>query len=511
MHLLETKNINLCFTGIPVLTNVDFVLKEGEIHCICGENGAGKSCLVKVLTGIYNHYTGSIFIEGKPVNISNPVAARKLGIYAVQQHRDLVPTFNSVENIFLGDEIYKKAKGKQILDFETMRNRSKEIITKFGIEIDIDVPACKLRLSEQGIIAICKALAAESRILLIDEASAPLDNAERKILYEALNRLKCEGKGIVYISHHLEEIFNIGERITVLRNGKNAGVFDINEIDRDGLISAMTGNKKLYMRDAKNMQNEITTDEKPLIEFDKVENAGLSNINFAIYPGEVVGFAGLEGSFKDEIALIAFGLSGYTSGKVMYKGKVLHSKHPIESIRKGIGLVPTDRKNLGLVTCRSICENTVLTAINKQKKMLVRPRWMKEVTTRSIQSLGIKAAGIHQLVEYLSGGNQQKVLLSKWLEAEVEILFLIEPTEGIDVGARTDLYAKLKEISAQGTALVVFTSDIDELMLLSDRIYTMYEGGIVNMYTYETADKNTILSDILCGDISGRCEASCII
>jgi ABC-type sugar transport system ATPase subunit len=236
---------------------------------------------------------------------------------------------------------------------------------------------------------------------------------------------------------------------------------------------------------------------KPIMEFRNVYSDHLRNISFKVYKGEVIGFAGLEGSFKDEIAEIAFGLKKYHQGVVLHNGKPVKFRYPIQAIRKGVGLVPTDRKNAGLVTCRSVLENMIMASINKYKTAVVSSRWARKVVNQSINDISLKTSGPDQLVEYLSGGNQQKVLLAKWLEAQSEILYLVEPTEGIDVGARADLYRIFKELIKQGKALVIFTSDIDELMALSDRIFTVVEGDVVNEYDIKDANKIQILSDIL--------------
>lgn len=492
--LVQTRDIDISFFGVQVLFDVDFELQEGEIHCLCGENGAGKSTLVKILTGIYTHYTGDIFVQGRPVQVTNTRVARELGMFAVQQHRDLVPTLNAVENVFIGNEIIVSGK-KHRLDFDEMKKRTEALISSFEMDIDLEVPVSTLRLSEQGIIAICKALASDSQVLLIDEASAPLDNTEREVLYEILRKLKNEGRGIVYISHHLDEIFNIGERVTVLRNGRRVSTVPVSEIDQNKLINAMTGDIKVYERTA--LDHVFSVQEVPLLEFRKISSENLREISFDVQKGEIIGFAGLEGSYKDEIAKIVFGLTPTTDGEILYKGQTFKSDYPIQSIKKGIGLVPNDRKNQGLITCRSVSENIILSAINKFSRFIVNALWQRRAAMRNIKKLMIRTSGPTQIIEYLSGGNQQKVLISKWLETGLEILFLIEPTEGIDVGARADLYKIFRELSSQGTALVFFTSDIDELLVLSDRIFTLVEGRIVQEYEAVQAEKKQILADIL--------------
>ncbi|UCF97518.1 MAG: sugar ABC transporter ATP-binding protein [Spirochaetaceae bacterium] len=492
--LVQTRDIDISFFGVQVLFDVDFELKAGEIHCLCGENGAGKSTLVKILTGIYTHYTGDIFVQGQPVQITNTRMARELGLFAVQQHRDLVPTLNAVENVFIGNEIIASGKRNR-LDFCEMKKRTEELISSFKMDIDLEVPVRALRLSEQGIIAICKALATDTQILLIDEASAPLDNTEREVLYDILRKLKNEGKGIVYISHHLDEIFNIGERVTVLRNGRRVCTVPVAEIDHNELINAMTGDIKVYERTTSPQLS--SRQDGNLLEFRNVSSDNLRDISFDVRNGEIIGFAGLEGSHKDEIAKIIFGLTPTTGGEILYKGQIFSSGYPIQSIKKGIGLVPNDRKNQGLVTCRSVSENIILSAINKFGRFIVNALWQRRASIRNIKRLMIRTSGPTQIIEYLSGGNQQKVLISKWLETGLELLFLIEPTEGIDVGARADLYTIFRELAGQGTALVFFTSDIDELLVLSDRIFTLVEGRIVQQYEAIKAEKKQILADIL--------------
>jgi ABC-type sugar transport system ATPase subunit len=493
MALLETKNINISFTGIQILFDVDFSLKEGEINCLLGENGAGKSTLIKVITGIHADHTGQILVDGKLVEINSPRDAIKHGIYAVQQHRDLAPTLNAVENMFMGNELFI-GKGRQRYNSKEMTRVAKEYVAKFGVDIDLDVPVKSLKVSEQGIIAICKALLANSKILLIDEASAPLDDSERIVLYDTLQKLAKEGKGIVYITHHLDEVFRIGDSITVLRDGRNVAKVSTEEMDKNKLIESMTGNVQMYSRDLNEKPRKLG---EKTIEVNNLSSKGLSNINLYARRGEILGIAGLEGSGKDLIAKCCFGHKKYKEGEVIVKGKKIHPKAPIEAIKKNVGLVPNDRKHAGLLLCRDITENIIISNINKYNKMIVHKKWADKTTKNYVEELSIKCAGPSQLLEYLSGGNQQKVLIAKWLESEVEVLFMIEPTEGIDVGARSDLYSVFKELVEKGKTVIIATSDIDELLTLSDRIITMVEGKIVNEYDIQEASKQNILTDIL--------------
>lgn len=494
MPLLEAKHINISFSGIQILFDVDFEINAGEINCLCGGNGAGKSTLVKILSGINSSYTGDIIMEGKPIKILSPQQAIQYGIYAVQQHRDLAPTLNAVENMFMSNEICK-GKSRQKFDFAAMEAKAREYVSKFGVDIDLSVPVNQLKVSEQGIIAICKALVANSKILLIDEASAPLDDAERVALYNSLQRLAKEGKGIVYITHHLDEVFRIGHTVTVLRDGRNVSKHPIDELDKKKLIALMTGNAKLYARDFDNIEHDYG--EKAL-EIENLNGSGLKNVSLEVREGEILGIAGLEASGKKTIAEICFGMRKYESGTIRVKGKKLVPKYPIDAIKNDLGLVPDDRKEAGLVLCRDIADNIAITYINKYKKKVSLPAQARAVANSFIEKMKIRCFNSTQNVQFLSGGNQQKVLVAKWIQAESQILFLIEPTEGIDVGARADLYAIFREIAGkERKAIIIASSDIDELIELSDRIITMAEGRIINTYPIEKADKQEILSDIL--------------
>ena len=501
--ILEMKNISKLFSGVQVLFDSGIQLRAGEIHGLVGENGAGKTTLIKILCGMYPDYTGEIMINGNPVSMNSPKCSRDFGIFSVQQHRDLVPTMTAAENIFLGNYILKK---NGSINMAEMRARAEEFFSIFSTKINMDVPVSELKVSEQEIIAICKAVASDGKIFLIDEASAPLDNHERAILYNLLRKLRDEGKGIIYISHHLEEIFTIGDRVTVLRNGMNVWTKDISETNRESLIAAMTGNKKLYQRVSHPAVEGGQGDSAAIFDFDHVSCDGVDDLSFKVHKGEVIGFAGLENSGKNEVANLMFGLMQPKSGSLKYNGKITRFTSPSKAIRADIAMIPTERKVQGLVSCRSVAENIVLAFVNKGRKPILNRRKITGTAQRSIRDLLIKASSANQLLEYLSGGNQQKVLVAKWMMTEMDVLLCVEPTEGVDVGARADIYRIMRDLSDKGTTIVIFSSDIDELLTLCDRIYTMYHGQITGEFNAETVEKSRILSEILAkrkaGDIA---------
>ena len=492
--LLEAKNINISFSGIQILFDVDFQLNAGEINCLLGENGAGKTTLIKIFTGINSEYTGELYLDGQPVDIRSPRDAIQNGIYAVQQHRDLAPSLDAVENMFLGNEIYV-GKSKQKLDFKKMRELAKEYIARFGIEVNLDVPVRELKLSEQGVIAICKAMVAESKILIIDEASAPLDDSERVELYDMLRQLAKAGTGIVYITHHLDEVFRIGDTITVLRDGRNAAKFKTSEVDKAQIVKSMTGNIMMYSREDEEANREIG---ETVIEIENLSSGkDLENVSLTVRKGEILGIAGLEGSGKDVIAKCCFGSAEILDGTIKVKGEEIRPKLPIDSIKNSIGLVPNDRKVTGILLVRDVKENIIITAINKENKGFSLVGYAETTAKKHVAEMNIKCASTAQLIEYLSGGNQQKALIAKWVEADVDILFMIEPTEGIDVGARSELYKVFRELVRRGKTIIIATSDVDELLALSDRIITMFDGKIVGEYDYKDITKQEIMADIL--------------
>jgi ribose transport system ATP-binding protein len=343
--ILSMDGINQSFFGVQVLFDAGIQLRAGEIHALVGENGAGKTTLIKILCGMYPEYTGNVTVDGQQVTMRDPRQAHDLGVFSVQQHRDLVPTMTAVENMFLGNYMLNKSGS---IDIKKMRKKAQELFRLFETTIDTDVPVSELKISEQEIIAICKAISSNGKIFLIDEASAPLDNRERGILYGILRKLCDEGKGVIYISHHLEEVFTIGDRVTVLRNGRNVWTKNTSETDALDIISAMTGDKKLYER----VPRPAISDEDrrvPVFEFESVSGRDLDGVSLKILKSEIVGFAGLDGSGTKEIAEMMFGLSKPRSGSIDHSGMPAHFKHPIKAIRSNIAMIPTERKVQGLV------------------------------------------------------------------------------------------------------------------------------------------------------------------
>jgi len=483
--LLKMIDITKEFPGVKAVDSVDFELFKGEIHCLVGMNGAGKSTFIKIICGAYTDYKGNLFMNGKKVRITHPLQATEIGIIAIQQHRDLVPTLNGVENIFLGMEQNKGI----FIDEEKEYKEARKIIDRFDKTINLEVPIRYLTVAEQEIIAIAKALIRKHQILILDEATAPLGRNERDILLDVLKELKNLGDiGIILISHQMEELFEVGDRVTVFKDGKLVATKDINKVTISGIIKLMIGEeeRKRFTKKKIKIGREIL----------KISNLNvhneLYNVSMNVNRGEIVGVAGRIGSNKEKIAEAIFGLKHISSGEIYFKGEQLKIKKPEDAIKKGIGLLPIDRRNEGLVLCRSISQNTILTWINKMYKGFLSVRYINDFSEKYIDKLGIKTPSVNQRVEYLSGGNQQKVVMAKWLAADVDLLILLEPTEGIDVKTRWEIYQILKDLARDGKGILVISSDLDEIVAISDRVFVMRDGKMI----YEAKDKNIIYKDI---------------
>jgi len=489
LSLLQMKDITVKFPGVIALDNTNFELEDDEIHCLVGHNGAGKSTLVKVLMGAYP-YTGNIILDGAEIKISSPQHARDLGISAVHQERDLIPTLDAVENIFLGNEYLK---GMSI-DRREMCRKTRELISLFNIELDLDVPVREFKVHEQEIIAICKALSRKCRILLIDEAAAPLDHGERQNLFDVLKKMK-KNIGIIYISHHLEEIFEIGDSVTVLRNGENVGTKKVDEVNMNYVISTMVGEEK-ELTERLNIGAGKLGPESIRVEGLTLKG-WLENINFHANQGEILAFTGLLGSNISIVAEIIFGLRNSTAGKIFINREEVKIRSVKEAMQKSLGLVPSDRREKGLVSCRSVSENLNLAKINQVNNFFVSRRGFKLTAEEYIRKLDIKLFSPEQRIEFLSGGNQQKVIFSKWMATNSDILFLIHPTEGIDINAKADLYKIILETKEKGKTVIIFTTDLEEIFMIADRVITMDEGKISGEFLVEKISKIKLLEHIL--------------
>lgn len=489
--ILEVKNITKKFPGVVALKDVNLKLNAGEVHCLVGENGSGKSTLVKILSGVYPDYEGETIIFSKKVKIKQPKDSHLNRIGAVQQGRDIVPTLNSIDNIFLGNE---PRKNKFIIDSKKAYQDIKKLLEVFNLDINLYVPVEELTVAEQQIIAILKALLSKCRILLIDEGTAPLAKGERETLFKLMKDLKNDGIGIMFISHDIEEIVDIGDRVTILRDGKKVSTKNIKETNTSEIIDLMVGGlekKDFYRKVSDEKRKEIFS-----IEDLNVKNL-LYNINLKIFQGEILGITGLPGSKKEKIAEALFGLLPGKKIKARIYDKEVYIKSPIDAVKHNLGLIPNDRRENGLVLSLGTARNICLSSFNKNRNILISNRKVINFAKKYINLLNIALSHPNQRSEFLSGGNQQKVVISKWLATKCKLLLCVDPTEGIDVKARLEIYEIFNNIVKEGGSIILISSDIDEVMKLSNRIIIIKEGRIFKTYLKDEITKDRIFKTII--------------
>lgn len=478
--MLSTENVGKEFNGVWVLKDIHFQLKRGEIHALVGENGAGKSTFIKILSGVYKPSAGSVFLEGKPVDFHSVTDSEALGIRTVHQEVNLVPYFKVYENIFIGAERKKKIGGMAIVDSKRMKKEATQVIKDLGIDFNVSSPTLLLNASMKRIVEISKVLVHNPQIVIFDEPTTSLGEEERKNLLQIIKGLKERGLTIMYISHNLEEVMEIADRITVFRDGNQVGTMEKSEATTGKIISMMIGhdNYKHYCRVDKYYCEDVYLSIKDLTT-DK-----LKAVNLNICKGEMVGIAGVVGAGKTEIAKAIFGLDKIESGSIEVMGKP-YVPSPENAIRHKIALVPEERQAEGLVPNYCVSKNISLTYLKKYANRAGLINRVLEIETAQsyIDKMGIKCTGPLQTIKFLSGGNQQKAILSRWLNGDFDIGIFDEPTKGIDVKAKEDIYSFLEELAEQGKAVVVLSSYLPELMSLCDRIIVVRDGRIIGEYT----------------------------
>ena len=472
--VLEMKGIKKSFSGVYALSGIDFSLEQGEVHALLGENGAGKSTLIKVLGGIYQPDEGSIFIRGKEVRIRNVPEARANGIGIIHQEIVLVPYLTVAQNLFLGREI---AGPMKTVDMGKTIDRAQEMIAALGVDIRADEYVENLTIAQQQMVEIVKAVSFNGDIIVMDEPTSSLSNEEVEQLFEIIHRLKEQNVSIIYISHRMEELFRISDRVTVIRDGAYVGTRKTPETNPAELVAMMVGRdlSNFYARDYNDLEHAPVALE--------VKNLGSSlfhDVSFKVRKGEILGFAGLVGAGRSEIMESVFGARPYTDGKVIYQGREVHFKEPMEAIRSGIAMVPEDRKKQGLVLGNSVSFNLTLASLHFcMNGIAVSESKRAQIIDHYMDSLKIKAASVGMEVAGLSGGNQQKVLLGRWLATKPEVLILDEPTRGVDVNAKYEIYLTINELAKQGIAIIMVSSELPEIINMCDNVCVVRRGKLV--------------------------------
>ncbi len=474
--ILEMKNISKSFPGVVALDNVSLSIRKGEIHALCGENGAGKSTLMKILYGIYHADSGEIWIKGSRRIIPSPLKAQENGLSIIFQEFNLVDTLSVAENIFLG-RLKTGRNGK--VDWKRIQKDAGDLLRHIGCDIDPRTPVGGLSVSQKQMVEIAKALSYNAEIIVMDEPSATLTESEMENLYEIIRELKDKKITIIYISHKMDEIFKITDRVTVLRDGVAICTLDTCKTSREEIVSNMVG---------RSLEQEFPHRESCCgdirMEVRNISHKGvLKDISFSLRKGEVLGIAGLVGAGRTELVRAIFGADRVGSGKVFIHGKEVRIKSPIDAIKNRIALVTEDRKQQGLILSFAIKRNISVTNLKDIIKFgLVMSKKENKVAREYIERLSIKTPSIHQRCINLSGGNQQKVVLAKWLYSDADILILDEPTRGIDVGAKHEIYLIINELVKMGKSILMISSEMPEVLALSDRILVMHKGRITGEF-----------------------------
>lgn len=490
--LLELRHVSKAFPGVQALNDVQFEMRAGEVHALLGENGAGKSTTIKIISGVYRPDTGELRFEGKPLQLSNPREAQALGIATIYQELSLYPELSVAENIFMGHAPRNRFGA---LDWGAMRRQAKAILESLNIyDMDVNRKVGTMTVGNRQRVEIAKALSLNARILIMDEPTAALSEADVLRLFELVRLLRERGVGIIYISHRMEEVFLLADRVTVLRDGQYVATKNVAETNADELISMMVG------RTIDNLFPKLeTTIGAPVLEVENVVRKPLTKgVSLTVRAGEIVGLAGLVGSGRSELAQVIFGMTPAESGTIKINGKAVPIKSPGQAMKLGIAYVPEDRGTQGLVRQMRIRENVSLAVLRGMVKGPFIDRGEeRSLARKTIDQLRIRAYSSEQTVNKLSGGNQQKIVVGKWLASQPKLLIMDEPTRGVDVGAKAEIHRLLSELAQQGLAILMISSELPEVLGMSDRVLVMREGRIVAEYSRADANQEVIAASMM--------------
>lgn len=488
MSLLKMSGITKKYPGVTALDDVNFDLEKGEVHVLVGENGAGKSTLMKILAGAEDKNSGKIFLDDNEVFIANPLDAQKLGIVMIYQELNLISQLSVGENIFLGREPKKKS---GFIDWNKLYTDSVSYLSKLNSQIDPKKKVEYLSVAEQQIVEIAKALSYEAKIIIMDEPTAAITTKEVVELFKVIKWLQSEGIGIVYISHRMEEIFDVGDRVTILRDGKFVDQCKLVDTNRQDLICKMVGREL-----NKEYPKKVFQTGKEILRVENISRKGtVDNISFSVKQGELLGFSGLVGAGRTELARLIFGADKKNNGKIFLEGKEVQINSPSDAIKNGIALLTEDRNKQGLVLDMSIAENVTLSNLSGiMKGLLIDRRQEKEIVTKYSGELNIKTPSIYQISRNLSGGNRQKVILARWLFTNSRLVIFDEPTRGIDVGAKFEIYNLINRLLEKGIAVIMISSELPELIGMCDKIAVMYQGKLQGFLNHEEATQEKAMT-----------------
>jgi ribose transport system ATP-binding protein len=495
-HVIEMKGIVKRFPGVVALDKVDFALRPGEVHILLGENGAGKSTLIKVLSGAYIAEEGEIFINGQPVVVKSPQDPLDHGLRFIYQELNLVRTMDIARNLFLGME---PMHGAGLVDSKSLYAKATELLKRFHIDLDPTEVVGKLSVTQQKMVEIARALTTKAQVIVLDEPTDVLEDRSRKDLFQMIAQLKKDGVSFIYISHRYAEVYELGDRVTILRDGKNAGTFNIRDLTLESMIELMIGGqvKKQYPELA-----APSTEEALRVE-SLSRGRLLKDISLTVHKGEVVGVTGLMGAGKTELGRAIAGIDHFDAGQVYVHGKAVKCANPDEAISDGVAYLPEDRKTQGLILDHSIRDNYALPSLGRLSVGgLVQHRKIDAEAQQYMERLRIKAPSMHTVARQLSGGNQQKAVVAKWLGAQTKVLIFDEPTRGIDINGRREIYRVIEELLEQGVGILMLTSDYAEALEMSHRILVMRRGSIAKEFQRGEPTESDILREAI-GEVPG--------
>ncbi|QOF79887.1 sugar ABC transporter ATP-binding protein [Variovorax sp. 38R] len=488
--IVSLRDLCKSFAGVRALDKAQFELQPGEVHALMGENGAGKSTLMKVLAGVYTKDSGEVLFDGQSVDIASPRAAQALGIGIIHQELNLMNHLSAAQNIFIGRE--PRGRLGLFIDEEAMRVDTQRIFDRMNLRLDPHTPVGELTVAKQQMVEIAKALSFDSRVLIMDEPTAALNNEEVADLFRIIGQLKSQGVAIVYISHKMDELKRIADRVTVMRDGQYIATVSMADTPMDSLIAMMVG------RQLTEVENDFpdTAGNAIVLEARGItRGAMVRNASFVLRKGEILGFAGLMGAGRTELARAVFGADPIDAGEVFVHGKKVSIRSPEDAVRHGIGYLSEDRKHFGLATGMDVETNIALPSMKKFVSMgvFIDQAAIEAAGKHYVKQLSIKTPSVRQQVRLLSGGNQQKIVIAKWLLRDCSVLFFDEPTRGIDVGAKAEIYRLLNELAAQGKAIVIISSELPEILRVSHRVLVMCEGRITGELTGREASQEKIM------------------
>jgi ribose transport system ATP-binding protein len=492
--ILTVKGISKAFPGVQALDKVDFEAYAGQVTALLGENGAGKSTLMKILSGVYKADEGEIRLNDTPIQPQDPHQAQELGISIIYQEFNLTPNQNVYTNIFLGREpMYKSLLGKLgFVDSRYMRQHSDQLLAQVGAKFNNDILVRNLSVAEQQMVEIAKALSVQAKVIIMDEPTSALGKEEVQVLFNIIKDLKEQGLAIIFITHRLDEVFEVADRAIILRDGRRVGDVEVANATTEQIIGLMVGRAL----DRSSVHERIAATQEVVLEVHNLNRKGLlQDINLVLHKGEILGLAGLIGAGRTETARAIFGADRIDSGEIIIAGKQVEITSPDSAVKAGLALVPEGRQTQGLVLIQTVELNIALPNLDAlARNSFVNRSWMRQVVQKYVDALNIRTPSLEQRVLNLSGGNQQKVVLAKWLASNPKVLILDEPTRGIDVGAKAEVYAIMNDLVGQGIGIIMISSEMPEILAISDRILVMYEGRIMGELTRAEATQERIMT-----------------